>query len=150
MNRIRRSAKTFGDILALRGVQQSAAEHQLALAGEAVRVAEEQRRDALDDLKAQDEAWLQAVRARRFDPLLARCWSDGIHRAQAHAADADSGVADAERRREQRGKEWCDALARAKVADALAKAAYKKLIRRRDEAAAMDMADRAAGGKLTR
>jgi hypothetical protein len=137
----RRRLRALGDVAAIRAAERGVARHELLLAGERERAAQEAREGADARSAAAAEAW-QLHLARGFEPELARAFAMDLIEREREGAAARAETEHMASERTARAAEWCASDARLRQVEELIGEGRRSLARDREEAALEALADR--------
>ena len=137
-------SKTLAQILDIRVVQRQAAQAQVVRAAERLDAAERERDAAGERLEIAEGRWRESLSGPSMALHLMGALSTEILVEAEGVVRADSDVAAAEKHKDQTRDHWRSALTSEDAAKALTRSARRAEIRRADEAALNDLADRFA------
>lgn len=143
-------SKTLGQILDIRQIQRQAAEAKVVQAGQRLDAAERERDTADERLEVAEARWRDALSGPSMALHLMGALSAEVLAQAQGVVEAHNEVASAQDHKTQTRDQWRGALANEDAVKALTRAARSIEVRRADEAALGDLADRVAHQGATR
>jgi hypothetical protein len=140
--------RVVAEVVELRRTQRLAAEMAFARANATVRQLEEQREHSLTALVGDQRAWSAKVAGASLELPLVRSWMTAIEDAEAELRRLTSQVRTAEDLSARHKTELVASEGRLEAAEALAKAARRRLAQAREEVSLGEADDRSAGRRV--
>jgi len=134
--------KVLGELAEVRRVQKLGAEMAVARAESALRALEDDRERGVEQLRDQNRSWEAALLTPYLGWPVARAWSAAIVDGEAELLRLGEEILNAEADRARCAEAWRFAQARHDLAEDTARSATRRLDRRREETALLDLADR--------
>lgn len=128
-----RDLKAALAVMEIRGLQRKAAEMQVETANAHLRQLDARRRESVENLKLEMEAWSRNVTGLTVGLEISAAWSKVILQGEAELGQTDLRISEAKTDRDRLGQAWAAATARSDAATTMGRTLLRRARRQQEE-----------------